>query len=206
LSHEMSLSLGAETFSTVERNMRRTAMRGPIHPAGVVEHITSRRIASETGRSRVWPMARCPQGPRREAKAEADDVRTREVGRGRSSYEAGEQGGAIRGGVGGAKGRGQGECRPAPHTLDSVPGHVCHRHRPACAPPPQARGRLDPRQEPYAGKPHVRICAGGRGAITVPTVTAPRETHHCLTTCSGARCEYDAAHPTSLLLRRRPAV
>ena len=23
--------------------------------------------------------------------------------------------------------------------------------------------RLDPRQEPYAGKPHVRICAGGAG-------------------------------------------
>jgi hypothetical protein len=29
----------------------------------------------------------------------------------------------------------------------------------------------DLRQEPDAGKPHVRICAGGRGAILVPTAT-----------------------------------
>jgi hypothetical protein len=41
-------------------------MQGPVHPAGVEEHITRRRIASETGISRIWPMARCPQGPRRE--------------------------------------------------------------------------------------------------------------------------------------------
>ena len=29
--------------------------------------------------------------------------------------------------------------------------------------------RLDPRWEPYAGKPHVRFCAGGREVTRVPT-------------------------------------
>ena|SRR5713101_6416109 len=32
--------------------------------------------------------------------------------------------------------------------------------------------RSDPRWEPYAGKPHVRICAGGRSVMSVPTATA----------------------------------
>ena len=31
-----------------------------------------------------------------------------------------------------------------------------------------------PRWEPYAGKPHVRFCAGGRSAMSVPTATAPQ--------------------------------
>ena len=68
--------------------------------------------------------------------AVADDVRMREVGRGHSSWEAGEQGGAIPCGAGGAKGRGQGECRPATHALDPVPGSACHRRWAAYAPPP----------------------------------------------------------------------
>src|SRR5712671_5043268 len=45
----------------------------------------------------------------------ADDERTREVGPSSSSCEAGEQGGAIRRGAGGAKGWDQGECKPATH-------------------------------------------------------------------------------------------
>src|SRR5262249_7773746 len=68
--------------------------------------------------------------------AVADDIRMREVGRGHSSWEAGEQGGAIPCGAGGAKGRGQGECRPATHALDPVPGCACHRRWAAYAPPP----------------------------------------------------------------------
>jgi hypothetical protein len=59
--------------------------------------------------------------------------------------------------VGGAKGGDQGECGLAKHALDTAPGSrvtgagthaaiVC---------------RLDPRWEPYAGKPHVRFWAGG---------------------------------------------
>src|SRR5215469_1338611 len=52
----------------------------------------------------------------------ADDERTREVGSSRSSVEAGEQGGAIRRGAGGAKGWDQGECEPAAHGPDAEPG------------------------------------------------------------------------------------
>jgi hypothetical protein len=44
----------------VERNMSSAAMRGTGHPAGVEEHITRRRSASELGRSRVWPPGVLP--------------------------------------------------------------------------------------------------------------------------------------------------
>ncbi len=49
-----------------ERNMSRTDMRGTAHPAGVGEHITREEIASEPGRSRVWPSAEETGGPHRE--------------------------------------------------------------------------------------------------------------------------------------------
>src|SRR5262249_22949788 len=63
-------------------------------------------------------------GPHREgANAEADDARTREVGPRHSSCEAGERGGAIRRGVSGAKGGGQGECEPAKHGPGAEPGN-----------------------------------------------------------------------------------
>ena len=41
-------------------------MRGTAHPAGVEEHITRERIASEPGRSRVWPSVDEAGGPHRE--------------------------------------------------------------------------------------------------------------------------------------------
>ena len=53
----------------------------------------------------------------------ADDERTREVGPSSSSCEAGEQGGAIRRGAGGAKGWAQGECKPATLGPDAEPGN-----------------------------------------------------------------------------------
>ena len=62
-----------------------------------------------------------------------------------------------RSGVGGAKGGGQGECAPAKHASDSVPstrGKCAGAYTATCA-------VTHPRQEPYAGKPHVRIWAGG---------------------------------------------
>jgi len=62
-------------------------------------------------------------GPHREGKPIADDERTREVGPSSSSCEAGEQGGAIRRGAGGAKGWDQGECEPAAHGPDAEPGN-----------------------------------------------------------------------------------
>ena len=59
--------------------------------------------------ARLWPAS----GKRG---AVADDVRTQEVGPRSSSYEVGEQCGAIRCGAGGAKDGDQGECGPAKHT------------------------------------------------------------------------------------------
>ena len=67
------------------------------------------------------------------------------------------RGGVSRSGVGGAKGGDQGECGPAKYALDSAPGS---RVTGAGTHTATAR-RLDPRWEPYAGKPHVRFCAGG---------------------------------------------
>ena len=65
--------------------------------------------------------------------------------------------GGGRSGVGGAKGRDQGECGPAKHVLDSEPGSRVTGAGAYTAP----SAVTHPRQEPYAGKPHVRIWAGG---------------------------------------------
>src|SRR5258705_10697307 len=46
---------GAETVVMVEPNMCNALMRGTVHPVGVEEHITRKRIASEPGISHVWP-------------------------------------------------------------------------------------------------------------------------------------------------------
>src|SRR4051812_46626188 len=85
-------------------------------------------------------------------------------------------GGVCRGGrsgVGGAKGGGQGEYAPAKHVLDSEPGSRvtgAGAYTATCA-------VTHPRQEPYAGKPHVRSGRGACHEMHVPTATAPR-VHH----------------------------
>jgi hypothetical protein len=61
--------------------------------------------------------------------------------------------GGGRRGVGGAKDGGQGKYAPAKHVLDSEPGSRvtgAGAYTARCA-------VIHPRQEPYAGKPHVRI-------------------------------------------------
>ena len=76
------------------------------------------------------------------------------------SDEAGEQNGAIRCGAGGAKGGDQGECGPAKHVPDSEP----HKRVTGAGTHTESAERFavtHPRWEPYAGKPHVRFCAGG---------------------------------------------
>src|ERR1700733_1724158 len=55
--------------------------------------------------------------------AVADDERARGVRLRHSSWEADEQGGAIRCGAGGAKGGGQGECAAAKHGPDTESGN-----------------------------------------------------------------------------------
>ena len=79
--------------------------------------------------------------------------------------------GGERSGVGGAKGAGQGEYAPAKHVLDSEPGS---RGKGAGAHTATFAVK-HPRQEPYAGKPHVRFWAGACDETHVPTATqAPR--------------------------------
>ena len=71
--------------------------------------------------------------------------------------QCGDISAGARSGVGGAKGQGQGEYASAKHVLDSEPGSRdtgAGAYTAACA-------VIHPRQEPYAGKLHVRICAGG---------------------------------------------
>jgi len=70
----------------------------------------------------------------------------------REAHRGGVCGGG-RSGVGGAKGGGQGEYAPAKHVLDSEPASRvtgAGAYTATCA-------VTHPRQEPYAGKPHVRV-------------------------------------------------
>ena len=73
----------------------------------------------------------------------------------------------------GGKGGGQGEYAPAKHVLDSEPGS-----RVTGAGAYTANFAVThPRQEPYAGKPHVRICAGGGDetpSLPLPEITRVR--------------------------------
>ena len=79
-----------------------------------------------------------------------------------SSWEADEQSGPDRNGVGGAKGGGQGECEPAKHAPDSEPGKRVTRAGAHTASATKQRFAVThPRWEPYARIGPVRICAGG---------------------------------------------
>src|SRR5262249_59167789 len=106
----------------VERNTSSAVMRGTNRRAGVEEHITCKRTASETGRSRVRPLGLGRRSASGKRGAVADDARAREVGPRNRSCEACEQGGANRCGVGGAKDGDQGECAPAKHVPGTGPG------------------------------------------------------------------------------------
>jgi hypothetical protein len=100
----------------------------------------------------------------------ADDERTREVGPGSSSCEAGEQGGAIRRGAGGAKGWDQGECEPATLGPDAEPGnrvtgagaHTSNRKNSDS--PSLTRGRSRMRESRTYGSGAARLAAVPAGA------------------------------------------
>ena len=143
-------------------------MRGPVHPAGVEEHITRGRIASETGRSRVWPMARCPQGPHREG----EELSPMMYGRGtsdkaivaekpankaeRSAAESVERRAEAKGNAG------------QQSMLWTQSQKQCDTGAGSMRTTASAMERPNPRWEPYAGKLHVRICAGGAGSNRRP--------------------------------------
>ena len=101
-------------------------------------------------------------------RAVADDARSWEVERGRSSQDAGEQGSASCGGVGRAKDLGQGECDTDRHMPDAETG-MCdkragsHTARSFC--------RYSPKVGTVCGKAASTGLCGGRLAIGVPTAT-----------------------------------
>ena len=123
MSSEMPLSLEAEAVlcSRTQHEQDRHARHCSLCRSRRAHHAQKDRVGTwEIPRLAVIEGSwRSASGRRR---AEADDARAREVGRGHSSDEAGEQSGAIRCGVGGAKGRGQGECGPAKHVPGAEPG------------------------------------------------------------------------------------
>ena len=66
MSSEIPLSLEAEAFLCSRTQHEQDRHARPCHSAGVEEHITRERIASEAGRSRVWPSTDDAGGPHRE--------------------------------------------------------------------------------------------------------------------------------------------
>ena len=87
--------------------------------------------------------------------------------------------GGERSGVGGAKGGGQGEYAPAQHVLDPEPGSRDKRAGAYTA----TFAVTHPRWEPYAGKPHVRFCAGGRA---MKRTSLPLQRREFITLLGGA--------------------
>ena len=162
----------------VERNMCNAVMRGNAVPPGSKSTSRAkgsrRKLGYPTSGRRLRVRSRVRRSASGRRGAVADDARAWEVGRGHSSCEAGEQGRAICCGVGGAKGRGQGECAPSKHAPDTVPGSACHTRWPH-AYIVSLMVRLDPRWEPYEGKPRVPDLCGGREVTRVPTATGRNE-------------------------------
>jgi len=124
LSPEIPFSLGAEAFlcCRTQHGQDRHARccspcRGRRAHHAQKERVGNWEVPHLTGLS--LHAARSASGRRG---AEADDARRRDVGPRHSSWEAGEQSGAIRGGAGGAKGGDRGECEPAKHVPDAEPG------------------------------------------------------------------------------------
>jgi hypothetical protein len=89
-------------------------------PVRLGRGVAGRRAVGPRGEGRQWPDAR--------------DVRSSGVRQLRSTCEAGEQGRAIGGGVGGGKAAGRGEHGPAKRVPDAEPGRVRVRCAGACAP------------------------------------------------------------------------
>ena len=166
MSHERSDIAGAEGFHSLEGNMCGTAMRGADALPG--SKATSRAKGSHRN---LGDLASDRQdlrerdGPHREGeepkpmmhgheKSDLVIVAVKPTNKARKAPCGGVCGGG-RSGVGGAKGGGQGEYAPAKHVLDSEPGSRvtgAGAYTATCA-------VTHPRQEPYAGKPHVRIWA-----------------------------------------------
>ena len=195
LSHEIFNNAGAEPVIHVEGNMCGGAVALPGSKA------TSRTKGSHRNLGDlVWPaVATAIPGRGRKARSRRCLGTGEESDGPRSTGEAPEQGRDERrrrawregGSVGGMAddGRCSGR-RTGPSIL--YPPLAC-----GSATRSNVRARpiaLDFRQEPGAGKPHAGICAGGQGAIPVPTATAPEN-----------GMASDAWNPQNLVWSLRPA-
>jgi hypothetical protein len=168
LSHERSDIAGAEGFHSLEGNMCGTAMRGADALPG--SKATSRAKGSRRnlgGLASGRQDLRERDGPHREGeepkpmmhgheKSDLAIVAMKPANKAKEAHCGGICRG-VRSGVGGAKGGGQGECAPAQHVLDPEPGSRDKRAGAYTA----TFAVTYPRWEPHAGKPHVRIWAGG---------------------------------------------
>jgi hypothetical protein len=151
-----------------ERNMCSVVTRDIVVPPG--SKSTSRANGSRRtlgGLASGRQTLRERDGPHREGeepkptmygheKSDLVIVAMKRTKKAKQAYRGGICGGG-RGGAGGAKGEGQGECAPAKHVLDAEPASRVTSAEAHTA----TRAVTHPRQEPYAGKPHVRIWAGG---------------------------------------------
>ena len=135
-------------------------------PAGVEEHITRKWIASEPGRSRVWPSGVRVDGPHREG----EEPKPMMHGRGKSDSAIVAVKPTNKAGANAAE-----PVEPRAGTKGNAGQQSTYRAQ-SRARVSQALERIrktfavtHPRWEPYAGKPHVRIWAGGREVTRVPT-------------------------------------
>jgi len=162
LSAETNVIRSAETVLAVEGNMRRSDLVRTGGLCGVQE--PSHACKHDTGTWEVFEPSRVKTGLQRKgASSDTDDTRFEEVRLGHSSDEAGEQRGASLGGVGGAKGRAEGELdtpKQAPCTGMGSPVTCGGSGTASCytsgLPSPSNGGAAC-----LSG--HVRICAGGAG-------------------------------------------
>ena len=157
MSHETPLPLGAEVLLCSRTQHEQYRYARYCRPAEVEEHLTRKRIASEAGRSRVWPSPDDADGPHREGeepkpmmhgrgKSDAAVVAVKPANKTeRSVAESVEPRAATKGNAG------QQSTRRAQNRISVYLRWLAYGERLP----------LDPRWEPYAGKPHVRICAGG---------------------------------------------
>jgi hypothetical protein len=170
LSRERSDIAGAQGFHSLEGNMCGTAMRGADALPGskaTSRAKGSRRNLGDLVSGRRRHVLCVYGGPHREGeepkpmmhgyeKSDPVIVATKPANKAKEAHCGGVCGGE-RGGVGGAKGGGQGEYAPAQHVLDPEPGSRDKRAGAYTA----TFAVTYPRWEPYAGKPHARIWAGG---------------------------------------------
>ena len=153
-------SLSTTTKATAP--LRRMDVEGVLLPG------SKSSARSESHSSGSWEISKVPRRPQegRQPWERDEAVRhggsLREVGRGHSTEEVGEDAGNARR-VDGGKGRGHGETRHRKRALDAVRGNARPRTMASRSSFGAGRGSIvAPRWEPGAGNPLAGFCPGGR--------------------------------------------